>query len=37
MAAGSFGSLHLPTLLNDILLLKPLVKFIEATGRFADL
>jgi hypothetical protein len=37
MAAGSFGSLHLPTLLNDTFLLKPLVKFIEATGRFADL
>ncbi|KAJ7199097.1 hypothetical protein C8J57DRAFT_1737139 [Mycena rebaudengoi] len=37
MAAGSFfGSLYLPTLLNDTLL-KSLAKFIEATGRFADL
>ncbi|KAJ7231768.1 hypothetical protein C8J57DRAFT_1533427 [Mycena rebaudengoi] len=34
MAAGSFGALYLPTLLNDTLLLKPIAKFVEATGRF---
>ncbi|KAJ7227862.1 hypothetical protein C8J57DRAFT_1092896 [Mycena rebaudengoi] len=34
MEAGSFGSLYLPTILNDPLLIKPLAKFIEATGRF---
>ncbi|KAJ7268401.1 hypothetical protein C8J57DRAFT_1509586 [Mycena rebaudengoi] len=34
MAVGSFGALYLPTLLNDTLLLKPVAKFVEATGRF---
>ncbi|KAJ7280868.1 hypothetical protein C8J57DRAFT_1057851, partial [Mycena rebaudengoi] len=34
MTAGSFGSLHLPTLLNDPILLKPIARFVEATGRF---
>ncbi|KAJ7252461.1 hypothetical protein C8J57DRAFT_1661306 [Mycena rebaudengoi] len=34
MAAGSFGTLYLPTLLNDPLLLKHIAKFVEQTGRF---
>ncbi|KAJ7212843.1 hypothetical protein C8J57DRAFT_1538968 [Mycena rebaudengoi] len=34
MEAGSFGNLHLPTILNDQILFKPVAKFIEATGRF---
>ncbi|KAJ7266516.1 hypothetical protein C8J57DRAFT_1510632 [Mycena rebaudengoi] len=33
MEAGSFGALLLSTLLNDNLLINPMAKFLELTGR----